>query len=201
MKNQTMKCTVLVVYESYNQLICMFLSDLIPLTIFTIHYNHTSLWGPIMSRLCSLLYHAFQPNYPSLLILDHLGICSMAFSVPAACAMAEDGWGGDLCGVYNVATILVAGGVAVEIVVHGIFRRKIIFNDAEHALIALALIGNAPVLAIIACPAIEAHRRLLFTFSLAAFAFGYCILKPAHHVLWHWAAAAAQAAGVVAVGY
>jgi hypothetical protein len=181
----------------------MLLSDLIPLTIFTIYaiyYNHTSLWGPIVSRLCSLIYHAYQPGYPQLLILDHLGICSMAFSVPAACAMAEDGWGGSLCGVYNVATILVAGGAAVEIVAHGIFRRKIIFNDAEHALIALTLIGNAPVLAIIACPAIEVHRRLLFTFSLAAFAFGYCILKPAHHVLWHWAAAAAQAAGVVAVG-
>ncbi len=182
----------------------MLLSDLIPLTIFSICAIHTpiqTVWGPIISRLCSLIYHAFQSQNPSLVTLDHLGICSMVFSVQAACAMAEEGWDGrGVCGVYNMATILVAGGVAAEIVSHGMFRRNFVFNDAEHALIALAFIGNAPVIAIIACPGIEAHRRLLFAFSLAAFAFGYFILKPEHHVLWHWAAAAAQAAGIVAVG-
>jgi len=189
----------------------MLLSDLIPLAIFILYANYTYqtpttipplLWGPIISRFFSLAYHAFQPSHPSLLILDHLGICSMVFSVPAACAMAEDGWrsDGSVCEVYNVATMVVAGCSVLEIIAHGIFRRNLMFKDAEHALIALALIGNAPVLAIIACPAVLAYKRLLFAFSLVLFIVGYFALKPSHHILWHWAAAAAQMAGVVAVG-
>ena len=185
----------------------MLVSDLIPLTIFTIYANfcektmNPPLLGPIISRLFSLVYHAFQTPYPSLVALDHLGICSMALSVPAACAMAEEGWGGrgQVCGVYNVATMAVAACAAVEVVVHGGFGRTLLFKDAEHALIALALIGNAPVVAIIVCPAVLTYQRLLFVFSLISFATGYFMLKPTHHVLWHWAAAAAQLAGVVAV--
>jgi hypothetical protein len=187
----------------------MLASDLLPLSLFTVytyyHYHHHTaipppLWGPIISRLFSLIYHAFQPTLPSLIALDHLGICSMAFSVPAACAMAEDGWSsGGACEVYTTATLMIAGCSAVEAVVHGLFRRRLIFKDAEHALIALALVGNAPVLAIIACPTVSAHRRVLFVFSLASFSVGYFALKPRHHALWHWAAAAAQAAGMVAI--
>jgi hypothetical protein len=43
--------------------------------------------------------------------------------------------------------------------------------------------------------------RLLCAASLGFFAIRYFILKPTHHVLWHWAAAAGQAAGVAAIVY
>ena len=188
----------------------MVLSDLIPLILFistgctlsVVNHPNTPtspppLWGPIISRLFSLLYHACQPSHPALIALDHLGICSMAFSVPAACALA--GWGDGACAVHTAATAIVAGCAAAEVVVHGVRRRGFIFRDAEHALVALALIGNAPVVSAIVTPAVEAHRRVLLAFSLASFAIGYFLLKPRHHVLWHWAAAAAQAAGVAAV--
>lgn len=183
----------------------MIISDLIPLLLFTTiyanYYNHTTLLGPIISRLFSLVYHtaANDPTLPSLLILDHLGICSMALSVPAACAMAEEGWGVQVCGVFNVATAVVLGCAVVELCVHSGLGRTFVFRNPEHAILSLALIGNAPVAAIIACPTILVHQRILFAFSLVSFATGYFLLKPAHHVLWHWAAAAAQAAGVAAV--
>jgi hypothetical protein len=64
---------------------------------------------------------------------------------------------------------------------------------------ALTPVVNPPVLAIIANPARPPATRLQFASSLAAFAVGCFGLKPAHHVLWHWAAAAGQAAGVAAV--
>ena len=180
-------------------------SDLIPLSFFSIYaitqHNPPPLWGPIISRLSSLIYHAFEATHPSLLSLDHLGICSMAMSVPAACAMAEDGWGVHACGPFNAAVVVVFGCVVVEIVVvHGVAKRALLFRNPEHALLSLALIGNAPVLAIIANPSHPPSTRLLFAFSLLAFGVGYFVLKPNHHVLWHWAAAVAQAAGVAAIG-
>jgi hypothetical protein len=179
----------------------MLLSDLIPLTLFVLYAATANpppppLWGPIISRLFSLLYHTFETTHPALLSLDYLGICSMALSVPAACALAEGGAGG-ICGPYVAATMLMLGAAVVEIGVHAFARRTTVFRSPEHAVVALGLLGNLPVVAIVANPAHPPATRLLFAFSLAAFAvFG---LKPTHHVLWHWAAAAGQAAGVAAI--
>ena len=126
----------------------------------------------------------------------------MALSVPAACALAEEkGFAGGICSPYVAATMLMLGAAVVEIGMHAFARRTTVFRSPEHAVVALGLLGNLPVLAIIANPAHPPATRLLFAFSLAAFAVGYFGLKPAHHVLWHWAAAAGQAAGVAGIVY
>ena len=178
----------------------MLISDLLPLTLFTIYaYHHPTipppLWGPMISRLFSLIYH--QSTHPSFLYLDYLGICSMAFSVPGACAMAEEGWGVNVCGPFNAALAITLGLAILELGIHASGIRT--SRSPEHAVLVIGLMGNAPVIAIIFCSAISSCIRLLFAFSLMAFGVGYFLLKPRHHVLWHWAAAAGQAAGVAAL--
>ena len=184
----------------------MFVSDLIPLILLITNmdlnsHNTQPLWGPIISRLCSLLYHAHESTHPTLLYLDYLGICSMALSVPAACAMAEKGWGVHVCGPFNAGVAVATMAVVAELGMHAFCSKRLLFASAEHAVVGLGIVGNLPVLAIIACPYHQATPRLLFAFSLLSYATGYFILKPTHHVLWHWAAAAAQAAGVAAVEF
>ena len=185
----------------------MLLSDLIPFTIFVLYatttYHHhplppLPLWGPIISRLFSLIYHTLETTTPALLSLDYLGICSMALSVPAACALAEEGLEG-MCGPYVAATMLMLGAAVAEIAMHALTRKPAVFRSPEHAVVALGLLGNLPVLVIIANPTHPSSTRLLFSFSLVAFGVGYFGLKPRHHVLWHWAAAAGQAAGMAAI--
>ena len=192
----------------------MLLSDLIPFTLFTLyaivrHYPSsipTYLWGPILSRLCSLVYHANEAKYPPIIYLDYLGICSMAFSVPAACALAEDGWGeaeGSVCGPFNAAVAVAFGIALITMLIQcGRGRFGVEESPAETAILVLGLLGNLPVLAIIVSPNHQQHTiatRLLFASSLVLFAVGFFILKNTRHILWHWAAALAQAAGVAGV--
>lgn len=191
----------------------MLLSDLIPLILFTVLFiciHHPLLLaGPIISRLCSLIYHAHETTHPALLYLDYLGICSMALSVPAACGMAEDGWRvattvgnpqSSWCGPFNTGIAIAALLAAAALAAHASGRpAPRLPSSPEHAVVALGLMGNLPVAAIVACPRLPAAPRLLSALSLLALAVGYFGLKPRRHVLWHWAAAAAQAAGVAAV--
>ena len=182
----------------------MLLSDLIPLSLFTtyaiitIHPHQTApLLGPIISRLCSLTYHAFQPTYPALLYLDYIGICAMVFSVPAACSVAAEAWNCHICEPFNAGVALAALITIAVLATHA--AGKINHFPPEHAVVALGLVGNLPVVAVVLNPSAPTTTRGLFAFSLLAFATGYFVLKPRHHVLWHWAAAAAQAAGVAGV--
>ena len=182
----------------------MIISDLLPLTLFAIYAttNHypTTIIGPIVSRLFSLVYHSFSARHPSLLYLDYLGICTMACSVPAACSVAEKGYHMEpICEPLNMAVAMTFCVVAAELAVNCYFSKPLLFRSSEHAIIALALLGNLPIIAIIAHPTLPPTTRLLFAFSIASFAIGYFGLKPNHHILWHWAAAAGQAAGVCGI--
>jgi hypothetical protein len=134
----------------------MLLSDLVPLTLFTIyaitnHYPDTII-GPIISRLFSLVYHSFEARHPSLLYLDYLGICTMAFSVPAACSIAAEGWGNawNMCEQFNIAVAISFLSVSAELAVNCYSSKSLLFRSPEHAIIALALLGNLPIIAIIA---------------------------------------------------
>lgn len=183
----------------------MLLSDLIPHTLFIIYAatNHypTTLIGPIISRLFSLIYHGFEARHPSLLYLDYVGICTMSFSVPAACSIAEKGWGDarNICEQLNIAVAITFLFVSAELAVNCYSSKPLLFRSPEHAIIALALLGNLPIIAIITHPTFPPTTRILLSFSIASFAIGYFGLKPNHHILWHWAAAAGQAAGVLAI--
>jgi hypothetical protein len=188
----------------------MLLSDFIPLILFTFyaiiinHHHHppTLLHGPIISRLFSLIYHTFDATNPTLPLqsLDHLGICTMALSTPAACTLAQKGIAtADLCPPYQAATALTLLTAIAEIALHAATRRTMVFRSPEHAVVALGLLGNAPVAWVAVSGAHGVITRLLCAASLGCFGFGYFVLKPTHHVLWHWAAAAGQAAGVAAL--
>ena len=140
------------------------------------------------SRALSLLYHCCEST-PYMINLDYIGICMMALA-----AMEVNERSG-MCLATQLALVACFSCCVVGFSVA--FYRQVVYDCSQRYIVILAAIGHIPSLRIIISNPSSHASHLLF-FSTITFTVGYFIIKPTHHTAWHWAAAAAQTAVVIA---
>ena len=172
----------------------LILSDILPLTAFLTHacliqHRPTKVGVAVAaSRALSLLYHC-SSSEAHMINLDYIGICMMAL------AAMEVNERSVMCPTTQFILVACFGCCVAGFSVA--FWRKMVYDHSQRCIVVLAAVGHMPSLRIILSNPYS-HTSNLLLFSTVTFAVGYFAIKPAHHTAWHWAAAAAQVAVVMA---
>jgi len=173
----------------------MILSDAIPITAFAVCACFVgpslTILGIILSRVGSLIYHLLEASSPSSIInLDYIGICCMSLAAIDADSRFTHS---------KTFQIIIATQFAVTVAFFCIcWMKNIDYKHSQLLITALAIVGNYP--AIITSPSsFSPSQRILFATSPILFAIGFAIVKPFHHIAWHWIASAAQGILLAAV--
>ena len=147
-------------------------SDLTPMIFFStfIHTHPIPATAMIISRLCSLIFHIFYENRPYLINLDYMGISAMAL---VSYVHLNDT-------IYR-SFLIFTFGISLAMFIHGI-TSKSVSPYSQHAILALAFVGNLPSLA---------HIHLFP--STILFSLGFFVVEPINHTAWHWLASLGQA--------
>ena len=165
----------------------LLLSDILPLMIFVVLFYRSPsmmLFGMIICRICSLIFHIFQESRPHLINLDFIGIAFMVFASRTACHAVES----EHCDAYS--TILFASfSLYVALAFYGLMAKQKDNPFNHRGIIILATLGHYPCAYAIY---VGHNTSTALIFSATAFSVGYFVVEPLNHAAWHWAAAVGQ---------
>ena len=147
-------------------------SDLAPMVFFSActHTHPIPATAMLISRVCSLMFHVLHENRPYMINLDYMGISAMAL---VSYAHLDDK-------TYHFF-LNITLGISLAIFIHGILSKSV-SPYSQHAILALAFVGNLPSLA-----------RIHLLPSTILFSFGFFVIEPLNHTAWHWLASLGQA--------